>query len=79
MKIVAIAFGYMFPELAHDSSYHTLLLFLIISLPAGTVFSKDVPCTLHFWILHRAQDLTEAICWMYVMSTCQYTLKVTWK
>ena len=48
MKIVTIAFGYMFPELVHDSSYHTLLLFLIISLPAGTVFSKDVPCTLHF-------------------------------
>ena len=48
MKIVTIAFSYMFLELAHDSSYHTLLLFLIISLPAGTVFSKDVPCTLHF-------------------------------
>lgn len=30
MKIVTIALSYMFPELVHDSSYHTLLLFLII-------------------------------------------------
>lgn len=29
MKVITLALGYVFPILAHDSSYHTLLVFLI--------------------------------------------------